>query len=129
MKIVWLSRHDMTREQERSILEWLPDGERGDAEIVCRSQSWQLSGDEETDNEANAVAWLRLSEEADVVVGVFPPVAVVGLLTARGLADDGDGQFKDWRDPVVLTPVSMVSNVMRAGKWGKDFRFLRWQRI
>lgn len=130
MKVLWLSRHEMTRVQERRLRDILPEEERESAEIICRMQVWQLTDDEEADNEVNAKAWLKLNEEAEVIAGVFPPVAIVGLLTARGLADDGDDDFaRLWGEPMVVTPVSQVGQTLKNGMTQKQFKFLRWQHI
>lgn len=128
MKVIWLSRHEMTRIQESRLRELLPEGSRESAEIVCRMHVWQVTGDEASDNEVNSRSWLELSRQADVIAGVFPPVAVVGLIMARGEADENP-DFRDWSDPMVVTPISQVNQVLQGGKTCQRFNFLRWQHI
>ena len=128
MRVLWLSRHEMTRIQEARLRELLPEGQREEAEIVCRMHVWQVTDDEASDNEVNARSWLELSRQADVIAGVFPPVAVVGLIMARGEADDNP-DFRDWRESMVVTPISQVNQVLQSGKTCQKFNFLRWQHI
>lgn len=128
MRILWLSRHDMTKTQERTLRSSIQGGET--AEIICRTVEWATTEDERADNEANALAWLRLAGEAEVVAGVFPVFAITGLLTARGLADDGEAEWvAKWTNPTVITPVSRVIQTIRNGEIAKQFKFLRWQHI
>ena len=128
MRIIWLSRHEMTRIQEKRLRELLPEENRDSAEIVCRMHIWQVTDDEASDNEVNSRSWLELSRQADVIAGVFPPVAVVGLIMARGEADD-NADFKDWSNPMVVTPISQVNQVLQGGKTCQRFNFLRWQHL
>lgn len=128
MRILWLSRHDMTKAQERTLRSSIQGGET--AEIICRTVEWATTEDECADNEANARAWLRLAGEAEVVAGVFPVFAITGLLTARGLSDDGEAEWvAKWTNPTVITPVSKVIQTIRNGEIAKQFKFLRWQHI
>lgn len=130
MKVIWLSRHDMTRTQEARLRLLLPEKERDTAEIVYKMQVWQTTADEESDNDVNSKIWLSLAKEADVIVGVFPPAAIVGLLCARSFSDDGDDEFaRFWTNPMVLTPISQIESVLRGGSVQKQFSFLRWQHI
>lgn len=128
-RILWLSRHDMTRVQKHRLLELLPEEERSSAVVSCRMHVWRTSDDEEADNEKNAEAWREMNAEADVIAGVFPPTALTGLLVARGMAEN-DGEFaSEWFDPMVVTPVSQIDTRAVNGKAQKRFLFLRWQRI
>lgn len=95
---------------------------------------WANSRSEEADNEANSRKWAELAQIYDMVVGVFPPVALVGLVTARGIAagDDGNEEadflYSAVRDLKVLTPVSETGTLtLPDGSKKKSFRFLRWQ--
>lgn len=128
MKILWLSRHDLTRAQEERLMRILPEEERDKSEIVCRMHVWQTTEDENADNEANARAWLSLNQEADVIAGIFPPTALVGLIMARGERDDGNPDYQDFKAEV-MTPVSQIGNVLRNGKCEKRMTFLRWQKV
>lgn len=128
-RILWLSRHDMTRVQKRRLLELLPEDERASAVVKCRMHVWRISNDEEADNEANAEAWKNMNAEADIIAGVFPPTSLTGLLVAREMAEN-DGEFaSEWFDPMVVTPVSQIDTRAVNGKAQKRFLFLRWQRI
>ena len=81
---------------------------------------------EDADWEANATLWKKfmLTYKYDVVTGVFPPVAIVPLLTElTHLGHGGVGI-------TVLTPVSAQSAEVRAdGSRQITFRHLRWQRL
>ena len=118
----------MTKAQEARLRSSIPSGE--DAIVKCLIHHvWQVSEDEEADNQHNAEMWKDISKEADIIAGVFPPPAIVGLIMARGEADDGNEEFSDVRRIEVLTPVSRVSQTMENGRRENRFTFLRWQRI
>lgn len=126
LRVLWLSRHELMRVQEDRLRAMFPDEE---LVINCRMHIWQLTENEADDNEANAKTWLRMSKEADVIVGVFPPIAVVGLVMCRGEADDGNPEYEGWSNPKVLTPISMNSSILVGGVARKRFEFYRWQHM
>ena len=131
-RILWLSRHGITDEQK--ILLFTTVG-GGNAEVNVGQVMWANSRSEEADNEANAQKWAELARKHDVVVGIFPPVAIVGLVTARGIASgdeaesgESDCSFSAVRELRVLTPVSETGTLtLPDGSKKKSFRFLRWQ--
>lgn len=131
MKAKWLSRHALTEEQKALLRLYVGDWE---LEIEEGQVVWSSTEDEAADNEENALKWAELAEDADIVVGIFPPVSVVGLVTARGRAD-GDGgepskRFERVSELKVLTPVSDVGTFISAnGERKKSFQFLRWQEL
>lgn len=132
-KVLWLSRHEMTPEQVANLK--AAEG-FSDAEIVRGKIAWHVSESEEADDEANADEWKRLASAGyDVVVGVFPPVAITGLVLARSIADGAEGEadasFECVNGIEVLTPVS-VSGTFRdeaTGTIRKSFVFKRWQHL
>lgn len=131
-RILWLSRHGITDEQKILLVTTVGGG---NAELKVGQVMWRNSSSEEADNEANARKWAELASRYDIVVGIFPPVAIVGLVTARGIAsgDEAEGEeaecsFSAVRDMRVLTPVSETGTLtLPDGSKKKSFRFLRWQ--
>lgn len=133
-KVIWLSRHELTDEQKGLLLMAEPE-----AEIVERAVHWSATKDEAADNAANASTWRSLAGEADAVVGIFPPVAIVGLVTARGIAAGDDAEAEAEAEEgwgrifrlKVLTPVSVVGTLIvpGTGEKRKAFQFLRWQEL
>lgn len=132
-KVLWLSRHEMTSEQVANLK--AVEG-FSDAEIVRGKIAWHVSESEEADDEENAEEWRRIASAGyDVVIGVFPPVAITGLVLARSLADGAEGEsdssFECVNEIDVLTPVS-VSGTFRdeaTGTIRKSFVFKRWQHL
>jgi hypothetical protein len=130
-RILWLSRHGCSEEQR--IL--LVSSVGGEADFNVSQVMWRNSSSEEADNEANARKWAELASKYDIVVGIFPPVALVGLVTARGIAsgdeassEEADCSFSAVRELRVLTPVSETGTLtLPDGSKKKSFRFLRWQ--
>lgn len=132
-RILWLSLHELTEEQ-KALLVYSEGQDGSDVEVKSETTIWRTTKDETSDNEANARTWLRLSKRADIVVGIFPPVSVVGLVTARGLACGDDGGETSEFAPVlklrVITPVSVIGVLtLQDGRKRKTFKFLRWQEL
>ena len=131
-RILWLSRHGITDEQKILLVTTVGGG---NAEVKVGQVMWRNSSSEEADNEANARKWAELASRYDIVVGIFPPVALVGLVTARGISsgDEAEGEeadcsFSAIRELRVLTPVSETGTLtLPDGSKKKSFRFLRWQ--
>lgn len=128
-RILWLSRHGCSEEQKILLLSSV-----GGDDLDVSQVMWANSRSEEADNEANSRKWAELAKRYDMVVGIFPPVALVGLVTARGIAagDDGNEEadflYSAVRDLKVLTPVSETGTLtLPDGSKKKSFRFLRWQ--
>lgn len=129
-RILWLSRHGITDEQKILLVTTVGGG---NAELEVGQVMWANSLSEEADNEANSKKWAELASKYDIVVGIFPPVALVGLVTARGIAsgdesEEADCSFSAVRELRVLTPVSETGTLtLPDGSKKKSFRFLRWQ--
>lgn len=128
-RILWLSRHGCLEEQKILLLAYIG----GEADFSVSQVMWANSRSEEADNEANSKKWAELASKYDIVVGIFPPVALVGLVTARGIAsgdesEEADCSFSAVRELRVLTPVSETGTLtLPDGSKKKSFRFLRWQ--
>ena len=129
MKVIWLSRHTLTEDQRSCLREQI-----GESDIQETNVVWSMSKNEGRDNAENAEIWKRLASEAEVIVGIFPPPSLVGLVTARGIASgDDEKEDKEWERVLkirVMTPVSEVGTLLTPGKCArKSFKFLRWQEL
>lgn len=85
-----------------------------DLHVTSENVTWMASSDANADQVANKATWDKLAAAADVVAGVFPPVA----LEARpeGVA--------------LLSPVSRQSKAVRAdGTAAIEFHHVRWARF
>lgn len=101
MKVVFVSRHQMTEGQKADLEKYL----NSDVEIVTENITFAATEDPVADLAANRAILGRLFNEYDVVAGVFPPVAIEALMSARAemAADPALGNVADTG---VLTPVS-----------------------
>ena len=132
-RVLWLSRHEMAPEQVANLK---AAEEFSEAEIVRGKIAWHVSANEESDDADNAEEWRRIASAGyDAVVGVFPPVAITGLVLARGLADGNDGEadssYECVNDLEILTPVSVTGTFRdeNTGTIRKSFVFKRWQHL
>lgn len=128
-KVLWLSRHELTEEQKALLRQF-----EGEVSITETNIVWSCTKDETRDNAENAEAWKRIASRADIIVGIFPPVSLVGLITARGIATGDEAEAdEEWARVLkiqVLTPISEVGTLIVPGKKGKkSFQFLRWQEL
>lgn len=117
-KIMWLSRHALSAEQEES-LRWFIGG--GELEIIAENVTWAASADGAADRARNFAEWRlihrRLTGDGQrlaYVAGVFPPVALEALKRGRP------------RTLRLLTPVSEQAPELRVGDGPIPFRHLRW---
>lgn len=88
--------------------------EVNEVKVTSQNVTWKASDDAWSDHVANEATWSNILATADVVAGVFPPVA----LEARpeGL--------------IVLSPVSRQSKEIRAdGTASIEFHHVRWARF
>lgn len=131
IRVAWLSRHDMTREQLTALQQWF----KGETiEVMNIPTHWRSSEDIYDDVEHNEMEWRKLLLEYDAVAGVFPPVACEALKYIPGRCDESHkGNPREYWDEEdvtiskhpVFTPVT--TRVWRAGKISIVFH--RWIRL
>ena len=126
IRVAWLSRHDMTREQYDA-LEKIIRYQCGDdcpVEVENVGVHWQSSPDVWKDIRHNGDLWYRLLNAYDCVVGIFPPVAEEALRRVSGHTgiEDVDCEFYN---KLVMTPVT--TRVVKNGK--VSIVFHRWIKL
>lgn len=116
-RIMWLSRHQMTPEQEESLRGIIGD----ELDVIVKNVTWAASADGNADRVRNAAEWRlihrRLTTDGQrlaYVAGVFPPVALEALKRGRP------------RTLRLLAPVSEQAPELRVGDGPIPFRHLRW---
>ena len=149
-RVIWLSRHPMGAEQLLSLAAYL-GCKAEEIQVTSENVTWAASSDAAADRSANEAEWLRVLKDADIVTGVFPPVALEVLAAARHrgewlkamLAFDvpvlpPEGPEDIERDTLdeyaygktVLSPVSRQSKAVRAdGTATIEFHHVRWARV
>ena len=121
-KVLWLSRHEMTKEQVDDLLK-TTDGWDG-FEIETENHLWSATASEEADLAENARFLKYAFAKADIVAGVFPPVALEALREMRREFRQRAGSEPFW---CVATPVSEQTREERAdGTAQITFRHVRW---
>ncbi len=122
-KILWLSRHPLTNDQIEDL--WKFFGDRS-IEIKTENVTWEATDDVEADQINNKLMWKDLINESNLILGVFPPVAIEAL-TAPGDNPDID---KAISDVALYSPVSKQDKKIREdGSAVIEFKHLRWCRI
>lgn len=135
IRVLWLSKNEINSYQLKKLMVLFSPEEQKRLEVTSRMQIWQVTESEEEDNQVNALIWSDLSEEADIVAGIFPPVALSSLFIARGEADDGNKEFQKVRELDIITPISKVVTEVNTKATGEDglckkrYTLLRWQHI
>ena len=125
MKVVFVSRHAMTNGQKADLEKYL----NSDVEIVTENITFAATEDPAADLAANKAILGRLFNEYDVVMGVFPPVAIEALMSARAEMAS-DPSLGNVEDTGVLTPVSRQRAEDRAdGTKAITFEHVRFVRI
>ena len=116
-KVLWLSRHQMTPDQEASLRKIIGD----EIEIISENVTWAASADGAADRVRNKAEWRLLyrrltgdGQRLAYVAGVFPPVALEALKRGRP------------RTLRLLTPVSEQAPELRVGDGPIPFRHVRW---
>lgn len=125
MKVVFVSRHQMTEGQKANLEKYL----NCDVDIVTENITFSATEDAAADLAANKAILGRLFNEYDVVTGVFPPVALEALISARAemAADPSLGNIEDTG---ILTPVSRQRTEERMdGTKAIAFEHVRFARI
>lgn len=125
MKVVFVSRHQMTEGQKADLEKYL----NSDVEIVTENITFAATEDPAADLAENKSILGRLFDSYDVVTGVFPPVAIEALMSARAdmIADPSLGNVEDTG---MLTPVSRQCASERSdGSKVISFEHVRFARI
>ena len=138
IRVAWLSRHDMTKEQYDALEKIIryQYGEDCSVSVENVGVHWQSSSDVWKDVEHNVDLWYRLLSAYDCVVGIFPPIAEEALRRVPGHTgnedvdyyddedvDDDDGI--DFSNKLVMTPVT--TRVVKNGKISIVFH--RWIKL
>ena len=125
MKVVFVSRHQMTEGQKADLEKYL----NSDVEIVTENITFAATEDPAADLAENKSILGRLFDSYDVVTGVFPPVAIEALMSARAEMAS-DPSLGNVEDTGILTPVSRQHAEDRAdGTKAITFEHVRFVRI
>ena len=125
MKVVFVSRHAMTDGQKADLEKYL----NSDVEIVTENITFAATEDPAADLAENKSILGRLFDSYDVVTGVFPPVALEALMSARAEMAS-DPALGNVEDTGILTPVSRQRAEERAdGSKTIVFEHVRFARI
>ena len=130
VKVAWLSRHDMTKEQYDALKKIICYQYGKDCSVSVENVGvhWQSSSDVWKDVEHNVDLWYDLLKAHDCIVGIFPPIAEEALRRVPGHTgdedvDDDDGI--DFSNKLVMTPVT--TRVVKNGKISIVFH--RWIKL
>ena len=131
IRVSWLSRHDMTREQYDALEKIVLPKYRKDCSVSVENVGvhWQSSSDVWKDIEHNVDLWYRLLNAYDCIIGIFPPIAEEALRRVPGRTGnedvDGEGEGLEFSYKLVMTPVT--TRVVKNGKI--DIVFHRWIKL
>ncbi len=117
-KVVWVSRHEMTKEQKADLERLLGEkvNVRHAPDVV-----FAATGDVAEDAKRNAITVNVVISDADVIAGVFPPVFFECLFIFGGQA------LTDYRP--VYSAVSAQKAEERTDGKAIQFRHVRWARV
>lgn len=79
---------------------------------------WQATADYVADRERNKAEWKLMQQEADIIAGVFPPVALEAL--KKGCRR---------QRTIILTPISRQAPELRKGDGAIPFVHVRWAHL
>ena len=125
MKVVFVSRHQMTEGQKADLEKYLNVA----VEVVTENITFAATEDAAADLAANKAILGRLFDSYDIVTGVFPPVAIEALMSARAdmIANPSLGNVEDTG---ILSPVSRQRTEERMdGTKAIAFEHVRFARI
>ena len=138
IRVAWLSRHDMTKEQYDALEKIIryQYGNSCSVSVENVGVHWQSSSDVWKDVEHNVDLWYDLLKAHDCIVGIFPPIAEEALRRVPGHTGDEDVDYYDDEDvddddgidfsnKLVMTPVT--TRVVKNGK--VDIVFHRWIKL
>ena len=149
-RVIWLSRHPMGADQLADLAAVL-GCKAEELQVTSENVTWAASENAAADRSANEAEWLRVLKDADVVTGVFPPVAMETLAAARHRGEwtkamlafdvpvppatvpaeiERDALDEYAYGRTVLSPVSRQSKAVRAdGTATIEFHHVRWARV
>ena len=128
IRVAWLSRHDMTREQYDALEKIIrsPYGKDCSVSVENVGVHWQSSSDVWKDIKHNVDLWYGLLKAHDCIAGILPPVAEEALRRVPGHAGNEDadlvGDDLEFYYKLVMTPVT--TRVVKNGK--VEILFHRW---
>lgn len=131
IRVAWLSRHDMTREQYDSIEKIVRSQHGKDCSVSVENVGvhWQSSSDVWKDIEHNVDLWHSLLKAHDCIAGILPPVAEEALRRVPGHTGnedvDWEGEGLEFSYKLVMTPVT--TRVVKNGK--VEIVFHRWIKL
>ena len=131
IRVAWLSRHDMTKEQYDALEKIIryQYGEDCSVSVENVGVHWQSSSDVWKDIRHNGDLWYGLLNAYDCVVGIFPPVAEEALRRVpghTGIEDvDCEDEGSEFSKKLVMTPVT--TRVVKNGKI--SIMFHRWIKL
>ena len=131
IRVAWLSRHDMTKEQYDALEKIIryQYGNSCSVSVENVGVHWQSSSDVRKDIRHNGDLWYRLLNAYDCVVGIFPPIAEEALRRVHGRTGVKDVDCKD-EDPELSNKLVMTPVTTRVVKNGKvDIVFHRWIKL
>lgn len=128
IRVAWLSRHDMTKEQYDALEKIVRPQYGKDYSVSVENIGvhWQSSSDVWKDIEHNVDLWYGLLKSHDCIAGIFPPVAEEALRRVPGHTGnediDWEGDGPEFSYKMIATPVT--TRIMKGGKI--DILFHRW---
>lgn len=148
IRVAWLSRHGMTREQYDALEKIVRSQYGKDCSVSVENVGvhWQSSSDVWKDVEHNVDLWYDILKANDCITGIFPPIAEEALRRVPGFTgddsydddsydediEDEDIEDEDCEDEdcefsnkLVMTPVT--TRVVKNGKI--DIVFHRWIKL
>ena len=115
-KVLWLSRHELTNEQRTDLQNGIIPSNVDELEVNTVNVTWQNSNSKLYDKKLNVALWENLLTKyaPDVVLGVFPPVALEAAKLFRP-------------NLALFSPISEQNATMREdGTRQIEFVHLRW---
>jgi hypothetical protein len=109
MKVVWISRHELSAIQADDLARHLG----GEYTYTHENILWSASEDAERDKKENRAIWSGLISKYDVIAGVFPPTAL----------EAASGEIK------LLSPISAQKPELRIGEGPIPFVHVRWAEV
>lgn len=131
VKVAWLSRHDMTKEQYDALEKIVRSQHGKDCSVSVENVGvhWQSSSDVWSDIGNNVDLWCDLLMAHDCIVGILPPIAEEALRRVpgrTGIEDvDCEDEGPEFSSKLVMTPVT--TRVWKDGKMSIVFH--RWIKL
>lgn len=131
IRVAWLSRHDMMREQYNALEKVIRSQYGKDRSVSVENVGvhWQSSSDVWKDIRHNVDLWYKLLNTYDCITGIFPPIAEEALRRVpgrTGIEDvDCEDEGPEFFYKLVMTPVT--TRVVKNGKISIVFH--RWIKL